>query len=99
MDATELRIARVRHIDMHEAPDPGLLDAALALADEVERLRALHTPRDTRKGEWPEEGQDIQRWFGNDYGWRSYRGGDNMHVYLWLPAPPAPSPPTETEGN
>ena len=52
--------------------------------------QAKHIVRDTRVGEWPEVGQRVQVWLGDEYGWRSHRGPENMHSYLWLPAPKPP---------
>ena len=60
---------------------------------EVAKLKDLHRPRDTRKGEWPEAGQMIHRWDGEEGGWNVYHGKHedcwNNHIY-WLPAPPSP---------
>jgi hypothetical protein len=50
--------------------------------------------RDTREGEWPEDGQEILRWT-NDCQWHAcdFGGPDDVGWQedpLWLPAPPPP---------
>jgi len=79
-------VTNLRPID--EEPSPTELEKAKT---RILELEALHTPRDTRKGQWPDEGQDIQVWdrfFGL---WESSPQGSKIpDHYLWLPAPPAP---------
>ena len=45
-------------------------------------------PRDTRLGDWPEEGQEVWVWGSGWFAW-TYLGHDKAH-FIWLPAPPAP---------
>lgn len=74
----------------------------------IAELEALHTPRDTRKGEWPDDGQMIFEWREEIFTsvkpppgcwWHGPASKHRRHIhFIWLPAPPAPSPP-ETEGT
>lgn len=65
-------------------------DAQL-LATEVKRLQDLHHPRDTRKGEWPDEGESIQWWSKPGQCWIACVHHWTMRdLLIWLPAPPSP---------
>ena len=62
-------------------------EAALVLADEDERLT---TPRNTQRGELPDDDQRILAWTGSE--WMPMLGADiGEPVTRWLPAPPAPT--------
>ena len=63
---------------------------AFVLATEVKRLQDLHRPRDTRQGEWPEEGQDIHVWRHQEWEAHAYHSQFSMPSDIWLPAPPSP---------
>lgn len=68
-------------------------DFAPILAKEVQRLQALQVPRDTRKGQWPDEGQHIHVWWCYEWTPMVYRkASSNAHQLelrcLWFPAPP-----------
>ena len=65
----------------------------------LEELQDKHRIRNTRKGEWPEEGQRVHYWDGDE--WWSWQYGRESEAFdglwatdcqrLWLPAPPPPN--------
>lgn len=63
---------------------------AFILATEINRLQDLHRPRDTRKGEWPEEGQEILIWDWRQSAWEHCMWAPKDQNSIWLPAPPSP---------
>lgn len=65
----------------------------------ITNLEDLHRVRDTRKGEWPDEGERVHSWDGDE--WWSWQHGPEakgfdgeLKYHFWLPAPP---PPTESD--
>lgn len=67
------------------------------LAAEVTRLRAAAIPKDTRKGEHPDDGQQVLVWIDIMNVWCVQEWWSNSRLgqvgNLWLPAPPSPEEP------
>lgn len=64
-----------------------VLICSQALTDEALK----RYPKDTRKGEWPEEGVHIHCWVECVWVPRQYISGRSLPGHLWLPAPPPPT--------
>lgn len=53
--------------------------------------QAKHRVRDTRKGEWPDEGQRMQVWDECEWSpWIHVDDAEGFDGRYWLPAPPPP---------
>lgn len=85
-----LKIAK----DPNDYPVPSAELAVVTLATEVERLRAATIPKDTRKGEWPEEGQKIWVWGSSWFPWTMKQPWESVD-HLWFPEPPPPTTPAK----
>ena len=49
--------------------------------------------RDTRKGEWPQDNQEVHVWHDTGFQWHAhnYMTDWSMPGEFWLPAPPPPT--------
>jgi hypothetical protein len=55
--------------------------------------QSKHIVKDTRKGEWPEDNQEVHVWDASGFQWHAhnYLTDWAMPGELWLPAPPPPT--------
>lgn len=82
-------------LDVTKLP-PGVYDKLFMAKEHIKGLKRMvafgeHRVRDTRKGEWPEEGQRMQVW--DECEWSPWIHVDNAEGFdgrYWLPAPPPP---------
>ena len=66
------------------------------IAELESAIKRLTRPRNTRRREWPDEGQEIHCWRAGEWEPHKYESEWSMRGHLWLPAPPPPEEEEET---